>query len=82
MSPDGRWVIADVRDTKAGRLLMHLVDVATGEDTLLLDIGRPERFADGTTNATHGHPVWHPDGSSVIFNAQPGDNSQVFLMRV
>jgi Tol biopolymer transport system component len=82
MSPDLKWVIADHRDAESDMLEMHLVGVATGENEIIFRIRRPEIYPDGTRNATHAHPVWHPDGNAVVFNAEPGEGGQVFLMMV
>jgi hypothetical protein len=82
MSPDGRWAVAERSDFEAAMERFHLIDGATGEDEIIYEERRPNENPDGSRNRTHSHPVWDRTGTTVTFNAQPGANSQIFLMPV
>jgi WD40-like Beta Propeller Repeat len=82
--PDGRQVVFQYGDTSGNSDGLFLMDVATGQTTLV----RPVDSADD-----HGyqfnHPKWSPDGTWISFTRQRGragssdggDDQRVFLVR-
>jgi Tol biopolymer transport system component len=69
-SPDARTIVAQGTDLK-GHRGMYLIDVATGK-TSLVDL----------PDATGGNPEWSPDGRSLRYLAQRGQDTVVFEQEV
>ncbi|HEX5013080.1 MAG TPA: hypothetical protein VFV72_02890 [Candidatus Limnocylindrales bacterium] len=70
-SPDGRYIAYTAFDPKFNGLRVHLVDVRTGEDRTLTDVGRSEGWA-----------VFSPDSTKIAFLNQIADRQQVFVASV
>ena len=69
MHPDGTSILDSDRD---------------GVYVVRLDGPRVERLAafarsfDGSHHGTHPHPVWNPDGSSILYNSAESGHSEVY----
>ena len=70
-SPDGRYVAYWTWDEQLHGLRIHVLDLHTGEDRTLTDVGRSEGWA-----------TFSPDSSRIIFQNYTTERDQVFVVPV
>lgn len=91
--PDGKMVVfcdprtgeftvaAEVSGVGADYATFKALSERKQGDTVIDALARAGT-ATGKTWQTHGHPVWSPDGSAVLFNADTGQGSQLYFVDV
>jgi hypothetical protein len=70
-SPDGRFVAYTAWDTTFQGLRVHLLELATGADRTLTEVGRSEGWA-----------TFSPDSSRILFQNGIADRNQMFVVPI